>query len=148
MNSENARRMMQAAKAKAEEVGKPVSLAIVNAAGALVALDRFKEPPGFTLQVAEGKAVASAVMGFDSAVVAGWGRSPPRRLRRHQRGRRDHRQGGRRRLPDVALGATRGAQTRLAHGRSASLALKHDALYSENRGEGPRVPGEGAAGPL
>src|SRR3972149_5491621 len=72
--------MMQAAQAKADEIGKPVSLAIVNAGGALVALDRFKEPPGFTLQVAEGKAVASAVMGFDSAVVAGWGGRPsPRR---------------------------------------------------------------------
>ncbi|HEY4685874.1 MAG TPA: heme-binding protein [Dehalococcoidia bacterium] len=77
MNSENARRMMQAAQAKADEIGKPVSLAIVNAAGALVALDRFKEPPGFTLQVAEGKAVASAVMGFDSAVVAGWAQNLP-----------------------------------------------------------------------
>jgi uncharacterized protein GlcG (DUF336 family) len=42
-----------------------------------VALDRFKEPPGFTLAVAEGKAVASAVMGFDSGVLAGWAQNLP-----------------------------------------------------------------------
>jgi len=77
MNSENARRILEAARAKAAEIGKPVSLAIVNAGGTLVALDRFNDPPSFTLQVAEGKAVASAVMGMDSGRVAGLAQNLP-----------------------------------------------------------------------
>ena len=77
MNSENTRRILEAARAKAAEIGKPVSLAIVNAGGTLVALDRFNDPPSFTLQVAEGKAVASAVMGMDSGRVAGLAENLP-----------------------------------------------------------------------
>ena len=77
MNSENTRRILEAARAKAAEIGKPVSLAIVNAGGTLVALDRFNDPPNFTLQVAEGKAVASAVMGMDSGRVAGLAQNLP-----------------------------------------------------------------------
>jgi len=77
MNSENTRRILEAARAKAAEIGKPVSLAIVNAGGTLVALDRFNDPPNFTLQVAEGKAVASAVMGMDSGRVAGLAENLP-----------------------------------------------------------------------
>ncbi|HEX5140599.1 MAG TPA: heme-binding protein [Dehalococcoidia bacterium] len=66
MNSDAARRMMDAARDKAAEVGKPVSVAIVDSGGALMALERLGNAPSATTVVAEGKAVASAVMGRDS----------------------------------------------------------------------------------
>ena len=66
MRSEPARRMMDAARDKAAEIGKPVSVAIVDAGGMLVALERLNDAPSATVLVAEGKAVASAVMGRDS----------------------------------------------------------------------------------
>jgi|SRR5688572_6326217 uncharacterized protein GlcG (DUF336 family) len=66
MNSDAARRMMDAARSKAEEVGKPVSIAIVDSGGSLMALERLGNAPSATVVVAEGKAVASAVMGRDS----------------------------------------------------------------------------------
>jgi uncharacterized protein GlcG (DUF336 family) len=66
MRSDAARRMMDAARDKAEEVGKPVSVAIVDAGGLLMALERLNDAPSATVLVAEGKAVASAVMGRDS----------------------------------------------------------------------------------
>jgi uncharacterized protein GlcG (DUF336 family) len=67
MNSDAARRMMDAARDKAAEVGKPVSVAIVDSGGSLMALERLGNAPSATVVVAEGKAVASAVMGRDSA---------------------------------------------------------------------------------
>ena len=66
MKSDAARRMMEAAREKAEEVGKPVSVAIVDSGGMLVALERLDDAPSATVLVAEGKAVASTVMGRDS----------------------------------------------------------------------------------
>jgi uncharacterized protein GlcG (DUF336 family) len=59
--------MMDAARDKAEEIGKPVSVAIVDSGGSLMALERLGNAPSATVVVAEGKAVASAVMGRDSA---------------------------------------------------------------------------------
>ena len=67
MNSDAARRMMDAARSKAEEGGKPVSIAIVDSGGSLMAIERLGNAPSATVVVAEGKAVASAVMGRDSA---------------------------------------------------------------------------------
>ena len=67
MNSDAARRMMDAARDKAAEIGKPVSVAIVDSGGSLMALERLGNAPSATVVVAEGKAVASAVMGRDSA---------------------------------------------------------------------------------
>jgi uncharacterized protein GlcG (DUF336 family) len=58
--------MMDAARDKAEEIGKPVSVAIVDSGGSLMALERLGNAPSATVVVAEGKAVASAVMGRDS----------------------------------------------------------------------------------
>ncbi|HEX5370361.1 MAG TPA: heme-binding protein [Dehalococcoidia bacterium] len=66
MKSDAARRMMDAARDKATEIGKPVSVAIVDAGGNLMALERLGDAPSATVVVAEGKAVASAVMGRDS----------------------------------------------------------------------------------
>ncbi len=66
MKSDAARRMMDAAREKATEIGKPVSVAIVDAGGNVMALERMGDAPSATIVVAEGKAVASAVMGRDS----------------------------------------------------------------------------------
>ena len=66
MKSDAARRMMDAARDKATEIGKPVSVAIVDAGGNVMALERMGDAPSATVVVAEGKAVASAVMGRDS----------------------------------------------------------------------------------
>lgn len=77
MNSESTRAVLEAARAKAAEIGKAVSLAVVNAGGQLIALDRYQDPPAFTLILAESKAVASAVMGMDSARVAGLAQNLP-----------------------------------------------------------------------
>ena len=77
MNSDAARRMMDAARAKAVEVGKPVSVAIVDAGGTLVSLERLSDAPSATVLVAEGKAVASAVMGRDSGRLEAMAESLP-----------------------------------------------------------------------
>ena len=77
MRSDAARRMMDAARDKAEEIGKPVSVAIVDAGGLLMALERLNDAPSATVLVAEGKAVASAVMGRDSVRLEAMAESLP-----------------------------------------------------------------------
>ena len=77
MKSEAARRMMDAARDRATEIGKPVSVAIVDAGGMLVALERLNDAPSATVLVAEGKAVASAVMGRDSVRLEAMAESLP-----------------------------------------------------------------------
>lgn len=77
MKSDAARAMMDAAREKAEEIGKPVSVAIVDAGGALMALERLNDAPSATVLVAEGKAVASAVMGRDSGRLEAMAESLP-----------------------------------------------------------------------
>jgi uncharacterized protein GlcG (DUF336 family) len=77
MKSDAARAMMDAAREKAEEIGKPVSVAIVDAGGALMALERLNDAPSATVLVAEGKAVASAVMGRDSGRLEAMAQSLP-----------------------------------------------------------------------
>lgn len=67
--------MMEAARVRAAEIGKPVSVAIVDASGMAVVLERFDDAPAATAFVAEGKAVASALMGLDSGVLEGLGES-------------------------------------------------------------------------
>src|SRR5690606_35326387 len=77
MRSDAARRMMDAARDRATEIGKPVSVAIVDAGGMLVALERLNDAPPATVLVAEGKAVASAVMGRDSGRLEAMAESLP-----------------------------------------------------------------------
>ena len=77
MKSAAARQMMDAAREKATEVGKPVSVAIVDAGGNLMALERLGDAPSATVIVAEGKAVASAVMGRDSGRLEAMAQSLP-----------------------------------------------------------------------
>jgi uncharacterized protein GlcG (DUF336 family) len=77
MKSDAARAMMDAAREKADAVGKPVSVAVVDAGGALMALERLHDAPPATVLVAEGKAVASAVMGRDSGRLEAMAESLP-----------------------------------------------------------------------
>ena len=77
MNSDAARRMMDAARARAAEIGKPVSVAIVDSGGNLVSLERLNDAPSATVLVAEGKAVASAVMGRDTVRLEAMAESLP-----------------------------------------------------------------------
>jgi len=77
MRSDAARQMMEAAREKAVEIGKPVSVAIVDSGGTLMALDRLGDAPSATVVVAEGKAVASAVMGRDSGRLEAMAQSLP-----------------------------------------------------------------------
>ncbi len=77
MKSDAARRMMDAARDKAIEIGKPVSVAIVDAGGAVMAIERLNDAPSATVLVAEGKAVASAIMGRDSGRLEAMAESLP-----------------------------------------------------------------------
>jgi uncharacterized protein GlcG (DUF336 family) len=69
--------MLEAAREKAAEIGKPVSVAIVDAGGSLMSLERLGDAPSATVMVAEGKAVASAVMGRDSGRLEAMAQSLP-----------------------------------------------------------------------
>jgi len=70
MNTETARRMMDAARASALELGKGVSIAIVDAGGNLMCMERVNDAAPATTFIAEGKAVASVMMGRDSGKLA------------------------------------------------------------------------------
>ena len=69
LDKETAKRVMAAAGAKAEEMGKPVSIAIVDIAGAMVLFERFGNIASYTAAIAEGKATGSAFTGRDSAML-------------------------------------------------------------------------------
>ena len=69
LDKETAKRVMAAAGAKAEEMGKPVSIAIVDIAGAMVLFERFGNIASYTAAIAEGKAGGSAFTGRDSAML-------------------------------------------------------------------------------
>jgi uncharacterized protein GlcG (DUF336 family) len=77
MRTEDAKRILEAARAKAAEIGKPVSVAIVDAAGAMVVFERINDAPPFTAVVAEGKAVGSSFTGRDSAMLATMAQNNP-----------------------------------------------------------------------
>jgi uncharacterized protein GlcG (DUF336 family) len=67
MKTDDAKRMMEAARAKAAEIGKPVTIAIVDAGGALMMLERLSNAGPISAITAEGKAVGSALTGRTSA---------------------------------------------------------------------------------
>ena len=71
MKTEVARRMLEAARVEATRMEKAVSVAIVDATGTLVLLERVNDAAGFTAVVAEGKACASAFSGRDSGQMEG-----------------------------------------------------------------------------
>ena len=71
MKTEDARRMLDACRAKATEMGKAVSVAIMDAGGSMVVFERVNNAPPFTAYVAECKAAGSAHTGMPSANLAG-----------------------------------------------------------------------------
>ena len=77
MKTDDAKRVLEAARTKAAEIGKPVSVAIVDAAGAMVVFERINDAPPFTAVVAEGKAVGSSFTGRDSALLANMAQNNP-----------------------------------------------------------------------
>jgi uncharacterized protein GlcG (DUF336 family) len=71
-----ARLMMDAARAKAAEIGAAVSIAIVDLSGCLVLLERFDSAGAYTAVIAEGKAASSALTGRDSGQLTGMATNP------------------------------------------------------------------------
>jgi uncharacterized protein GlcG (DUF336 family) len=69
--------MLEASRAKATEIGKPVSVAVLDASGCVVVLERLNDAPPFTAVVAEGKAAASTITGRDSATLVGMQTNAP-----------------------------------------------------------------------
>lgn len=69
MDKDTAQRVMAAAVAKATEMGKPVCIAIVDVAGAMVLFERFGNVASFAAAIAEGKASGSAFTGRPSAAL-------------------------------------------------------------------------------
>jgi uncharacterized protein GlcG (DUF336 family) len=72
--------MMDAARAKANEIGRAVSVVIVDAAGAMVLVERLDGAGPFTASVAEGKAAVSAYTGRDTAQLKGMAEQAPQVL--------------------------------------------------------------------
>jgi uncharacterized protein GlcG (DUF336 family) len=77
LKTDDARRVLEAAKAKASEIGKPVSIAILDASGSMVLFERFNDASAFTAFVAEGKAAGSAFTGLDSGRLTNIAQSVP-----------------------------------------------------------------------
>jgi glc operon protein GlcG len=77
MKSEEAQRMMTAAKAEAAKLGKSVSIAILDAGGLMMAFERYNDAASFTAVVAEAKASASVFMGRDSGALAAFATNAP-----------------------------------------------------------------------
>lgn len=71
MRSDDARRVFDAAKARARAMDKAVTIIVVDTAGLPVVLERVGAPAAFTAVVAEGKASASAFTGRDSGELQG-----------------------------------------------------------------------------
>jgi uncharacterized protein GlcG (DUF336 family) len=67
MTSDEAKRILEAARVKANEIGKPVTVAIVDPAGTLVILERLNNAGPVSAATSEGKAVGSALTGMPSA---------------------------------------------------------------------------------
>jgi len=66
MKSETGRRIMDAARAKATELGKGVSIVVLDAGGTPMCLERVNDAAPATTFIAENKAMASIMMGRDS----------------------------------------------------------------------------------
>jgi len=76
MNTDDARRVLEAARVKANEIGKPVSVAIVDEHGLMVLFERFGEVRAITAFNAEAKACASAFTGEPSGSLANMQQNP------------------------------------------------------------------------
>lgn len=70
MKTEDAKRILEGCRTKANEIGKPVTVAIVDGSGALVVLERLNDAAPMTAVIAEGKAAASAFSGRESGALS------------------------------------------------------------------------------
>jgi len=77
MNTQDARRILAAAMAKSQELGRRVSIAVVDAAGTLVVFERATDADPFTASLAEGKAATSAYTGRDTQRMQGMADNRP-----------------------------------------------------------------------
>lgn len=77
MQTAAAKRALEAARAEAGRIGKPVSIAIVDAGCVLVVFERMDGVNTFSAVVAEGKACASAFTGRASGALADWSATYP-----------------------------------------------------------------------
>jgi uncharacterized protein GlcG (DUF336 family) len=71
MQTADVARVLEAARAEAAKVGKPVTLCVLNVAGVALGLERVGDPGTFTSIVADGKANGALTMGRDSSQLAG-----------------------------------------------------------------------------
>lgn len=66
INSHAAARLIAAARSKAEEMGKPMVIAIVDEAGELKAFERMDGAPFLSVKIAQDKAYTAASFGMPS----------------------------------------------------------------------------------
>ena len=69
MDKDTAQKAMAAAGDAATKLGKPVAIAVVDIAGAMVLFERFGNVPSFTAAIAEGKATGAAFTGRTSGFL-------------------------------------------------------------------------------
>jgi uncharacterized protein GlcG (DUF336 family) len=69
LSLEDANRMIAAAKAKADEIGVSLSIAVCDGGGTLLAFNRMAGASAITATVAQGKAAASAGFGRASGTL-------------------------------------------------------------------------------
>ncbi len=67
MKTAEAKAILAAAKKHAEELGKDVTICVLDAAGLMMAFERIGDPGAFTSAMAEGKAAGAAYAGRNSA---------------------------------------------------------------------------------
>ena len=77
MQTAEARRIIEAARAHARQIDRQVSILVLDAAGLPVLLDAEGEPPTFTRVVADGKAMGAIFMGRDSGELAAMAANSP-----------------------------------------------------------------------
>ena len=77
MKNEDAKRVLAAAVAKAESLGRKVSIAVVDGAGTLLVFERATGADPFTASLAEGKAATAAYTGRDTKRMQGMAETRP-----------------------------------------------------------------------
>ncbi len=77
MNTADAKRILTASIAKANEIGKNVSICVVDAAGTMLVFERIDGAMAFTSSLAEGKACTAAYSGRPTAMLGGMAENRP-----------------------------------------------------------------------
>jgi uncharacterized protein GlcG (DUF336 family) len=70
MKVADARRILEACRVKADEIGKPVSVAVLDASSTMLIFERMNDSAPFTAFLAECKASGSAISGMPSGTLA------------------------------------------------------------------------------